>query len=106
MTECGNSRPAPCRLPLTGRLAPLAGELGSPRFPDHRDPDLARVSKLILHLARDVTGDYLRADVIDCARLDHHPDLATRLHRVYLLHARLCLGDLLQPLQPLDVGLE
>ena len=39
-------------------------------------------------------------------RLDHDPDLAAGLHGEDLLHALLGERDLLQPLQPLDVGLE
>ncbi|HEY2507689.1 MAG TPA: hypothetical protein VGI58_14330, partial [Streptosporangiaceae bacterium] len=42
--------------PISGRdqQFPLASEFGGPRLANHRDPDLARVSQLVLDLLRDV----------------------------------------------------
>src|ERR1700746_2655147 len=62
------------------------GELGSPRLPHHRDPDLPGVGQLVLDLLRHVPGDHLCLDVVDPVRLDHDPDLPAGPHRADLLH--------------------
>src|ERR1700742_2607413 len=88
---------------LTGRSA---GELHGAGLADHGDADLARVGQLLLDLLGDVAGDDLSLDVVHAVRLDHDPDLPAGLHGEHLLHALVRTGDLLQPLQPLDVGLQ
>ena len=89
-----------------GRTAESAGEFGGPGLADHGDADLARVGELLLDLLGDVAGDHLGLDVVDPVGLDHDPDLAAGLHGEDLLHAFVAAGDLLQPLQALDVHLQ
>src|SRR5215470_11193492 len=89
-------------LPL--RASPC--EFSSARFPDDRDPDLPRISQLLLDLLGDVPRDDLRLNVVHPVRLDHDADLATGLHREHLVHAVVRGRDLLQPFQPLDVRSE
>src|SRR6266536_4029196 len=71
------------------------GKLGSPRFADHRDPDLPGVGQLVLDLFRHVPGDHLCLDVVDPVWLDHDPDLPAGLHGEHLLLAVVGAGDLL-----------
>src|SRR3954449_11755758 len=77
-----------------------------PRLPDHRHLDLARVLELLLDLAGDLVAEQDGGVVVDRGRLDHHADLASRLHRVDLLDARVARGDLLEVAQALDVLLQ
>ena len=46
------------------------------------------IGQLVLDLLGDLARDHLGAEVVDLARLHHHPDLAPGLHREHLLHAR------------------
>src|SRR5436190_6063182 len=85
---------------------PLLRVLRGARLTHDGDADLTGIGQLLLDLLGNVAGDYLGADVVDVLRLDHDADLATRLHREHLLDARLLAGDLLDPLQPLEVVLE
>src|SRR6201996_2935990 len=84
----------------------LSGEFHGAGLADDGDADLARVGQLLLDLLGDVAGDDLGLDVVHAVRLDHDPDLPAGLHGEHLLHALVGDGDLLQPLQPLDVGLQ
>src|ERR1700761_1520032 len=84
----------------------LSGEFHGAGLADDGDADLARVGQLLLDLLGDVAGDDLGLDVVHAVRLDHDPDLPAGLHGEHLLHALVGVGDLLQPLQPLDVGLQ
>src|SRR5262245_28685550 len=84
----------------------LLGVLDRAGLPHDRDLDLARVLELLLYLLGDVARHDLRREVVDVLRLDHDPDLATGLHRVHLLDARVARADLLEALEPLDVGLQ
>src|ERR1700761_6890456 len=84
----------------------LSGEFHGAGLADHGDADLARIGQLLLDLLGDVAGDDLGLDVVHAVRLDHDPDLPAGLHGEHLLHALVGDGDLLQPLQPLDVGLQ
>ena len=73
-----------------GRARPVTrGELRSARFPDDRDPDLAGVGQLLLHLLGHVPGDHLGLDVVHPLGLDHDPDLPAGLHGEHLLDAFL-----------------
>src|SRR6266540_3336635 len=83
-----------------------AGDLGDAGFAYHGDADLAGVGELFFDLLRHVPGQYGGADVVDVVRPYHHPDLAAGLHREDLFDAVLAGGDLLDPLQPLDVRLQ
>src|SRR4051795_3335311 len=84
----------------------LLGVLRGAGLADDRDADLAGVGQLFFDLLGDVARDDLGGDVVDLVRLDHHPDLATCLHREHLLDAGLLARDLLDPLEPLHVVLE
>jgi hypothetical protein len=68
--------------------------------------DLAGVSELVLDLLGDVPGDHLTLDVVDGVRLHPDPDLASGPYEDLLDALMAALGDLLQPLQPLDVRLQ
>ena len=100
----GPARPPRWPTPRADRRS--AGELGGAGFPDDRDPDLARVGEFLFHLLGHVPRDHLGLDIVHPLRLDHDPDLPARLHGEHLLHPGLGGGDLLQPLQPLHVGLQ
>src|SRR5919198_5256659 len=104
-----DSAPEPPRsltaLRLPGRRG-LLRVLDRARLPHHGDLDLSGVLELLLDLLGDVARHDLRGQVVHVLRLDHHPDLAAGLHRVDLLHARVARADLLQALEPLDVGLQ
>src|SRR3954453_980396 len=84
----------------------LLGVLGGAGLADDGDADLAGVGQLFLDLLGDVARDDLGGDVVDLVGLDHHPDLAARLHREHLLDAGLLARDLLDPLEPLHILLE
>src|ERR1700749_1999583 len=84
----------------------LSGVFHRAGLTDHGDADLARIGQLLLDLLGDVAGDDLSLDVVHAVRLDHDPDLPAGLHGEHLLHTLVRGGDLLQPLQPLDVGLQ
>src|SRR5262245_4967422 len=101
-----DSAPEPPRSLMASRLPGLLRVLDRAGLPHHGDLDLARVLELLLDLLGDVARHDLRRQVVHVLRLDHHPDLAAGLHRVDLLHARVARADLLQALEPLDVGLQ
>src|SRR6266540_4412247 len=75
-------------------------------LPHHRDLDLPRVLELLLDPLGHVAGEHLGGDVVDVLGSDHDPDLAAGLHGEDLVHARVADRDLLQTLEPLDIGLE
>src|SRR4051812_30639883 len=92
--------------PSGGSTRALAGVLDRPGFTDDRDFDLTGILQLVL----DPLGDVLREPdglfVRDGVALDHDADLAAGLQGKRLGHAVEGVGDALQLLQPLDVGLE
>src|SRR5688500_5770952 len=73
---------------------------------DHRDLDLARVGEVLLDLLGDVAREPDRLLVGDLLAVHDDADLAAGLDREALLHALEARGDLLELLEPLDVGLE
>src|SRR5438552_11733185 len=73
---------------------------------NYRDPDLAGVAQLTLDALGDVAGHELRGRVVDLVWTDQDPDLPAGLDRIRLLDALEGVGDLLQLLQALDVGVE
>src|SRR2546421_132892 len=83
-----------------------AGVFGSPGLAHHHHADLPRVGQLGLDLLGDVASHPLRGEVVDHTRVDHHPDVAPRLHGIGLDHSGVGLGDRLQSLEALDVGLD
>ena len=76
------------------------------RLADDGDLDLAGVLQALLDLLRDVAGQPGRPEVVDRVRLDEDPDLAPGLDGEALVDAVEGVGDPLQRLQPLDVGLD
>src|SRR3954462_11694470 len=76
------------------------------RLAHHRHLDLAGVLELVLDLSRDLVREQRRGVVVERTGLDHHPNLAPRLHRVDLLDAVVALGDRLEVAQALDVVLQ
>src|SRR4249920_539882 len=88
-------------------FAPVSfGVLDRTRLAHDRDLDLPGVLQLLLDLFGDVPRHHLGGEVVDVLGLDHHADLATGLHRVDLLDARVARADLLEALEALDVGLQ
>jgi hypothetical protein len=75
-------------------------------LPDDNDLDLSRILQLVLDPPGDRLAELGRGPVVDPLRHHHHPDLPARLDHVALLHAGIPVGDLLQPGEPLHVGLE
>ena len=55
--------------------------VGGAALADDRDLDPARELDLLLDRGRDLVGDQRGLLVVDLARVDDHPDLATRAHR-------------------------
>src|SRR5207244_2806604 len=83
-----------------------ASEFHGADLSHHRDLDLAGVLQLLLDLLRDVSGQDLGGQVVHILRLHHHADLTPCLHGEGLFDAGIRRADLLQSLEPLDVGLE
>src|SRR4029079_2116060 len=106
--RAGTGRPPAGRACRSGRRRRAAspGELYGAGFSDHRDLDLARVGELGLEAARDVARQPDRLLVGDLLGVDDDADLAAGLDRERLLHALEARRDLLELLEPLDVGLE
>src|SRR6185437_10158940 len=73
---------------------------------DHGHLYLARILEPILDLARDLVGEQRRLVVVDGTRADDHPDLASRLQGIDLVHTGLRGSELLERLQTLDILLE
>src|SRR4051794_34346748 len=86
--------------------ASSARALDRPRLADHGHLDLAGVGQLLLDLASDVLRQPERRLVADLAAVDDDADLAAGLDGEGLLHPLEARRDLLQLLQPLDVGLQ
>src|SRR5204862_2157854 len=78
--------------------------LDGARLADDRDLDLARVRQLLLDLADDVPGETSGGQVVDLVRPHQDPDLAPGLDGERPLHALERVGDRLDVLEPLDVG--
>ena len=96
----------------TEELAKLAALAGMPRETfdktirddTHRHFDLTRVGQLLFDLAHDVAGQAAGREVVDLLRPNEDPDLAAGLHGERALDAGEALGDGLEVLQALDVG--
>src|SRR5262245_12170510 len=73
---------------------------------DHGDANLTRVGELGLDLLRDVLRQPQRLLVGELVAVDDDAHLAARLDGEGFLHALERRGDLLELLEPLDVGLE
>src|SRR5690606_14212339 len=84
----------------------LSGEVHRARLADDHHLDLPRVLQLVLQLARDLLAELRHGRVIDVLRIDHDADLAARLNREAALDAGKAVGDFLELLEPLHVGLE
>src|SRR3989475_1739157 len=80
--------------------------LDRPGLPHHGDADLTGEAELRLDALGDVARHQLSGRVVDLFGFDQDPDLAAGLDRVRLLDALEGVGDLLQLLEPLDVGLQ
>src|SRR5262249_20107467 len=86
--------------------SPLLRVVHRARLADHGDADLARILELLLDPARDVARQALRARIVDTVVLHDDAHFAPGLDGITLLHARERVGDALQRLEPLDVGLD
>src|SRR5690349_6319229 len=89
------------RAPAAG---PRLGVLHGARLADDRHLDLTRVGQLFLDLADDVAGQSRRRQVVDLFQSDEDPDLLTGMHRERPLDALEAVGDRLEILEPLHVG--
>src|SRR5512136_1385487 len=98
----------PCRPTISPRKRTpnSAGIFDRPHLADDGDLDLAGVVELGLDLGRGVLGQQGRLVVGDLEGLDDDADLAAGLQGEGLGDAFERAGDLLELLQPLDVGLE
>src|SRR3712207_6847066 len=90
----------------TGGGGGSAGVVRGPRLPDDGDLDLAGVLELLLDLASDLVREQDRAVVVECARADHHADLAAGLHGVDLVDAVVAGRGVLEGAGGPDVLLE
>jgi hypothetical protein len=88
------------------RKPSLSGIFHSPHFADDRDLDLTRIIELVLDLLGDVLGHQGSALVGDLLAFDDDSDLPARLKGEGLGDALKGMGDLLELLQPLNVGLQ
>jgi hypothetical protein len=73
-------------------------------FPHHGDPDLPRVMKFILDSSHETSSQCVRLGIVDLFRMDDDPQFAPRLDGEALVDAREREADLLQVLEPFDVG--
>src|SRR5687768_6609768 len=83
-----------------------AGKVYRPRPPDDDDLDLTRILELRFHAPRDLLGERGAASIIDVVRHDDHANLAAGLNGEHLVNAAIAGRNALEPLEPLDVGLE
>src|SRR5436309_209922 len=84
----------------------LAGNAHRPRLPNHDYPDLPRILKLAIDLARDLVGEPHRRGIVDRLRGHHDAHLPARLDRKHLLHALELRRQRFELGQPLHVRLE
>src|SRR6266508_3445830 len=94
------------RLTTYGSRTPATRILDGPRLPDHGDLDLAGILQLRLDLLGHVAGEPERLVVAQAAGLDDDAQLAAGLDGEGLLDSLETVGDVLELLQPLDVGLQ
>src|ERR1700741_1909011 len=73
---------------------------------DHGDLDLSRILELALDPPRDVARQPDGFVVADLLALDHDANLTAGLQRERLRHALEGVGNLLELLEALDIGLE
>src|ERR1700674_203560 len=84
----------------------LFGVLDGASFADYGDSDLTWETQLGLDPFGDVPRHQLGRSVVDLLRLDQDPDFAPGLDGVGLLDSLEGIRDLLQLLEPLDIGLQ
>src|SRR4030042_4982458 len=88
------------------RKPSLSGIFHGPHLADDGDLDLPRIIELVLALLGDVLGHQSCPVIGDLLALDDNPDLPAGLEGEGLGDAVEGVGDLLELLPPLDVGLE
>src|SRR5262245_32731281 len=96
----------PTTSPTKRRFTKLPGVLHGPGLPNHGDLDLPGVLELRLDLLGDVAGEPERLVVGEARRFDDDPELPPRLDGEGLLDSLEPVGDVLELLQALDVGLQ
>src|ERR1700730_14584479 len=110
-------RPGSSRSPITYHLSPITYHLSPttyhlpcvlhrPRLPNHCHFDLSWVLQLRFDLLRNVAGEPERLVIRYASRLDDDPELPARLDGERLLDSLESIGDVLELLEPLDVGLQ
>src|ERR1700682_6161191 len=77
-----------------------------PRLPNHGHFDLSWVLQLRFDLLRNVAGEPERLVIRYASRLDDDPELPARLDGERLLDSLESIGDVLELLEPLDVGFQ
>src|SRR5665811_1394717 len=83
-----------------------AGVVGRAALTDDGDLDPTRIADLALDRGGDLVRDQCRPLVVDLARVDHHPHLATGLHRIDLFHPGVTGGELLELTQASHVAFQ
>src|SRR5512132_422582 len=88
-----------------GAACPSLRVLDGARLADHGHLDLAGVCQRLLDLAHDVACQAGRSEIVDLLRPDKDAHLAPGLDGERLLDALEAVGDGLQLLESLEVGL-